>query len=368
MWPILAIILAVSEAAASGPSLAQKPAVSPIAKPVETIVSHLDLNSFPNSTGARRRVSAHVPADYGFTKIEGFPDGWVQFSQADDSWHIGALLLQRSQKTATLCFTDSAGADGTYRSTQVLEVRFDGHARWTGVPMVDRPDCKNVPADRSNAADGDGPAPAAVLEHLDDFRDSLSSKDRNRLDQALPRSIGGGIAQCGDTNASRASCETAAYMPALHRVGLMRRFLASPGPILPASGLQRQIDTKGAAAVVASLSPAIWDVALDSATAGRSDWIEAIASLRTATDGAHSEDIDRAMSDALLTNPSAVLRQIEDRPALPGVAWLCQDRSIEPTNTASSEYVRAATAAVQRVTDPKLITMKDQCLGRLKNT
>ncbi|WP_168371693.1 hypothetical protein [Sphingomonas sp. Leaf357] len=146
----------------------------------------------------------------------------------------------------------------------------------------------------------------------------------------------------------------------------MRRFLASPGPVPSAAGLQREINVKGAAAVAASLSPSGWDVALDAATAGRADWINAIASLRQTTDASRSESLDKAMSDALSTNPSEVLRLIVDRPALPGIMWLCQDRSIEPTKAASSAHISEATAAVRNVADPTLKVARDQCLARLK--
>lgn len=70
-------------------------------------------------------------------------------------------------------------------------------------------------------------APAEMLDRLDRFRDSLSPTDRDRLDKALPRSINGGIAKCDRAEGSRASCEAAAYMPALRATGLMQRFRAT---------------------------------------------------------------------------------------------------------------------------------------------
>lgn len=69
-------------------------------------------------------------------------------------------------------------------------------------------------------------APADQLAQLDKFRDSLSRGDRQRLDKVLPRSADGGIAQCDRAEGSRASCEAAAYIPALRSTGLMARFLA----------------------------------------------------------------------------------------------------------------------------------------------
>nr|AGU12252.1 hypothetical protein [uncultured organism] len=65
------------------------------------------------------------------------------------------------------------------------------------------------------------------LQRLDDFRDSLPAAERRRLDRALPRSAGGGIARCDNIERSRASCESAAYLPALRVTGLLPRFLAT---------------------------------------------------------------------------------------------------------------------------------------------
>jgi hypothetical protein len=69
--------------------------------------------------------------------------------------------------------------------------------------------------------------PADMLQRLDDFRASLTTADRIRLDEALPRDPDGGIAACDAAEGSRASCEAAAYMPALRTTGLMPRFLAT---------------------------------------------------------------------------------------------------------------------------------------------
>lgn len=70
-------------------------------------------------------------------------------------------------------------------------------------------------------------APADRLEQLDRFRDGLLPGDRRRLDAALPRSADGGIVRCDKVEGSRASCEAAAYMPALRSTGLITRFLAT---------------------------------------------------------------------------------------------------------------------------------------------
>lgn len=67
--------------------------------------------------------------------------------------------------------------------------------------------------------------PADALQRLDDFRAGLTPSDRARLDRALPRNAADGIGQCDVVEGSRASCEAAAYRPALRATGLMLRFL-----------------------------------------------------------------------------------------------------------------------------------------------
>jgi len=72
--------------------------------------------------------------------------------------------------------------------------------------------------------------PGDLLQRLDDFRASLSIRDRRALDRELPRDAEGGIAKCDTTEGSRASCENSAYMSALRRLGLMPRFQATLQP------------------------------------------------------------------------------------------------------------------------------------------
>ena len=109
------------------------------------ILQHLDLDTFPNSTGPRRRRLLHTPADYGFSKLERFDDGWTQISEPDDGWHLSAFLLDRGKASATICFVDAGGRGATYRATQVLRVKLGGNARWAAVQIADRPGCRNDP-------------------------------------------------------------------------------------------------------------------------------------------------------------------------------------------------------------------------------
>jgi hypothetical protein len=110
-----------------------------------TVLLHLDLTSFANSTGPRRRAGLYTPADYGLSKVETFKDGWTQVSEPRGGWFMSALLLAGSPRAATICFTDTGGNGASYRATEVLQIQRQADARWTAVQVADRADCQNNP-------------------------------------------------------------------------------------------------------------------------------------------------------------------------------------------------------------------------------
>ena len=120
----------------------QLPAAATVAA---AILQHLDLDSFPNSTGARRQPTLRTPADYGLIRLEAFDDGWVQVSEPDKGWYMSTLVLEGSREAATLCFRDTGGNGASYRATQVLHVQLQADARWTALQIADRTDCRNNP-------------------------------------------------------------------------------------------------------------------------------------------------------------------------------------------------------------------------------
>jgi hypothetical protein len=135
---------ACTHPAPSSVDVRERPAAVP-AMAAGTILRHLDLNSFANSTGPRRQAGLHTPGDYGFVTVEGFADGWAQMGEAGDRWHLSALLLDRHGRSAAICFVDAGGKGARYRATQVLEVTPAANGRWTAVPIADRPGCRNDP-------------------------------------------------------------------------------------------------------------------------------------------------------------------------------------------------------------------------------
>lgn len=141
----LATIGADSGWIASAAAGRENVSASPKARAATAILKRLDLNSFPNSSGPRRRRSLHIPSDYGFTDVKSFDDGWAQLSEPEDSWHISALLLASGKGTATVCFVDAGGKGSTYRATQVLDATLGVTGLWTATQVADRPDCRNNP-------------------------------------------------------------------------------------------------------------------------------------------------------------------------------------------------------------------------------
>ena len=96
----------------------------------KTLVRGLDLASFPNSTGPRRMAGKHTLADYGFTKVQVFDDGWTEASEPDGSWSISLYLLHAEPRLAEVCLTDVAHNGGTYRATSLIEAAPGAGGLW----------------------------------------------------------------------------------------------------------------------------------------------------------------------------------------------------------------------------------------------
>ena len=156
-------------------------------------------------------------------KLPEDPVGRAAFERADTD-HDGRISVGEAIAGADRAFDEadtnhdgvvSAEEHGAYavRSLAALQKEM---AKWKPLPCQPGALCATA---RS------GQAAADRLDRLDRFRYSLSLADRKRLDTALPRSPDGGIAQCDHTEGSRASCEAAAYLPALRATDLLSRFM-----------------------------------------------------------------------------------------------------------------------------------------------
>lgn len=152
------------------------------------ILQHLDLNSFPNSTGPRREPTRHTPADYGLAKTESFDDGWAQASEPNNGWHMAVFMLDGEANTRTICFTDAGGNGATFRATQALHVTLDASGRWRAIQVTDQVGCKNRPAfvAVSRPPSGTGSAPLA-LDVEDALRRVRKAAGERRASGEVPR-------------------------------------------------------------------------------------------------------------------------------------------------------------------------------------
>jgi hypothetical protein len=91
----------------------------------EEVARRLDVTSFDNSTGPRRRPGARTLGDYGFTNPASTSRDYVtvyRYADGDVRWLFGVDILSRSGRTLTLCITDKAVGSGTYYFVYPIEV------------------------------------------------------------------------------------------------------------------------------------------------------------------------------------------------------------------------------------------------------
>ncbi|MDH4745182.1 hypothetical protein OMP43_14270 [Sphingomonas sp. CBMAI 2297] len=105
------------------------------------VATKLDITSFPNSTGPRRKEGLRTFADYGFTSVARDGNAAV-LDAADKSWTFRVSILDRGDKAMKLCILDRALNGGSYFSVKPIEVTQgkDGLFRATGNPVAD-PNC-----------------------------------------------------------------------------------------------------------------------------------------------------------------------------------------------------------------------------------
>ncbi|OSZ66446.1 hypothetical protein CAP40_11230 [Sphingomonas sp. IBVSS2] len=105
------------------------------------VATRLDITSFPNSIGPRRKEGLRTFADYDFTSVVRDGNAAV-LDAADKSWTFRVSILDRSDRTMKLCILDRALNGGSYFSVKPIEVAQgkDGLFRATGNSVAD-PNC-----------------------------------------------------------------------------------------------------------------------------------------------------------------------------------------------------------------------------------
>ena len=154
-------------------------------------------------------------------------------------------------------------------------------------------------------------------------------------------------------------------MPDLMLAALLTAALAASAPT-PAA-VARMIDASGARRTVQALDRggehSRFDAVLDRIAAGDRRWLALVPRLAPGTDAGTAEGLRIAVAQALPRNPRAVLRLV---PKTFPAEDVCGFPMIEPTQSETRSYFRAALPAVQGVTARALRPAKQQCLAELR--
>lgn len=220
-------------------------------------------------------------------------------------------------------------------------------------------------------------SPAEVRDVLDDYKARLSARIGHEMTRAEDRrcSNSPGGASCPNASdlevaerhhiVAQVASQTCNSFVTCHEQSDCDAVSDDTDQDDTAMQIAADVRSKGARAAAAELSENDWDRALASAASGNVAWLRVLVSIRPATDGAQSEGIDRALSFGLATNPAAVLRLMRAHPETMRPAWLCQYRAIEPTPASVGKFTDDATAALGRVNDPDLASLRDRCVANL---
>jgi len=136
---------------------------------------------------------------------------------------------------------------------------------------------------------------------------------------------------------------------------------------MSAADFQRHIDEEGAQQFVRRLIKDIdphspeepnYDIVLEHVAEGSNGWLHAAAQIAPYTDASFSQGIRVAIADALVVNPTGVLKMI-------GIEEHFNDACGYPFERQTERYMlqhkREALAALDRVHQPELASRKESC-------
>jgi hypothetical protein len=179
-------------------------------------------------------------------------------------------------------------------------------------------------------------------------------------------SDGAVAAENGTAAANGAAPATGAVAAYLRQYG--SRWTAGR-PVTPAE-VRTMLAARGARATVQTLSQPEtnnrWETVVRGIAMGEQDWLGLVPQLRNGTDAGTTDDIVIALSDAVITNPTAALRLFAPQPT--DAANFCTDNGFETPPEQTRAYFAAAIAAVESVNAPELQSIKAACLARLRAT
>jgi hypothetical protein len=140
---------------------------------------------------------------------------------------------------------------------------------------------------------------------------------------------------------------------------------------MTASEFRRHIKEEGAQAFVRRFVKDIdphspeepnYDIVLEHVAEGSSGWLEAAAEIAPYTDATFSQGIRVAIADALVVNPTGVLKMIGSEEHFNEA---CGYPFVHQTDTYMERHQREALAALTRVHQPALAQKKEQCRKQL---
>lgn len=140
---------------------------------------------------------------------------------------------------------------------------------------------------------------------------------------------------------------------------------------MSAAEFQKHIDEEGAQQFVRRFLKDVdphspeepnYDIVLEHVAEGSSGWLQAVARIAPYTDATFSQGIRVAIADALVANPTAVLRLIGTEEHFDQA---CGYPFVRQTDTYMLRHKREALAALNRVHQPSLAEKKESCRKQL---
>jgi hypothetical protein len=140
---------------------------------------------------------------------------------------------------------------------------------------------------------------------------------------------------------------------------------------MSAADFQRHIDEEGAQQFVRRLVRDIdphspeepnYDIVLEHVAEGSNDWLHVVAQIAPFTDATFSQGIRVAIADALVVNPTGVLKMIGTEEHFDEA---CGYPFVRQTETYMLQHKREALAALNQVKQPALAAKKESCRKRL---
>ncbi len=172
-------------------------------------------------------------------------------------------------------------------------------------------------------------------------------------------------------------------MPALAQNAMVSSNLLADNPPSPtsipsselrnmsATEFQRHIDEEGAQQFVHRLVKDIdphspeepnYDIVLEHVAEGDNGWLHAAAEIAPYTDATFSQGLRVAIADALVVNPTGVLKMIGTEAHFDQA---CGYPYVQQTGTYMQRHQREALTALKRVHQPALADRKEQCRKQL---